>query len=265
MACVNPALHYGLDVGLLRPGDAADLIEVDNLRDWNILRVFIDGQLVAENGKTLLPRIEPVVVNNFETARRRAEEFRLPAQGGVMRVIEAIDGQLVTKQFCAPPRVQEGLVVADVERDLLKMVLCDRYGGGKPAIAFIKNFGLKSGAIASSVSHDSHNIIAVGASDDEIAAAINGIIDARGGISLAHGDQVHVLRLPIAGLMSGDEGHQVAANYSRLDQMAKDLGSPLAAPFMTLSFMALTVIPELKLGPEGLFDVAKFGYVPLFE
>jgi adenine deaminase len=265
VACVNPAVHYGLDVGLLRPGDAADLIEVDNLRDWNIRRVFIDGRLVAENGQTSLPRVEPVVVNNFETPRRRADEFHLSAQAGSLRVIEAIDGQLVTKQFRAPPRIQNGLVIADVERDLLKIVLCDRYGGGKPAIALIKNFGLKHGAIASSVSHDSHNIIAVGVSDDEISAAINGIIDERGGISVARGDQVDVLRLPIAGLMSSDEGHQVAASYSRLDSMAKDLGSTLAAPFMTLSFMALTVIPELKLGPEGLFDVGQFAYVPLFE
>jgi adenine deaminase len=265
VACVNPAVHYGLDVGLLRPGDAADLIEVDNLRDWNIRRVFIDGRLVAEYGQTSLPRIEPIVVNNFETPRRRADEFQLSVQAGSLRVIEAIDGQLVTKQFRAPPRVQNGLVTADIERDVLKIVLCDRYGGGKPAGAFIKNVGLKNGAIASSVSHDSHNVIAVGTSDDEIAAAINGIIDARGGISVARGDQVDVLRLPIAGLMSDDEGHQVAANYSRLDRMAKDLGSRLSAPFMTLSFMALTVIPELKLGPEGLFDVGKFNYIPLFE
>ena len=153
----------------------------------------------------------------------------------------------------------------DVDRDLLKIVLCDRYGGGKPAVAFIRSFGLKQGAIASSVSHDSHNIIAVGTSDDDLAAAINAIIDVRGGISVANGEQVDVLPLPIAGLMSAGDGHQVAADYSRLDRLAKELGSHLNAPFMTLSFMALTVIPELKLGPEGLFDVASFRYVPLFE
>ena len=163
------------------------------------------------------------------------------------------------------PRMENNLVVADPERDLLKIVLCDRYGGGKPAIAFIKNFGLRRGAIASSVSHDSHNIIAVGTNDDDLAAAINAVIDSRGGISVAVGSTADVLPLPIAGLMSAGDGHQVAAEYSRFDRLAKELGSTLAAPFMTLSFMALTVIPELKLGPEGLFDVGKFSYVPLFE
>jgi adenine deaminase len=265
VACVNPALHYRLDVGLLRPGDAADFIEVDNLADWNIRRVFIDGELIAENGCSLLPRIEPPIVNHFETPRRRADEFRLPARPGVLQVIEAIDGQLVTNRLRATPRIEGGQVVADVDRDLLEIVLCDRYGGGPPAVGFIKNFGLKRGAIASSVSHDSHNIIAVGVTNDDIAAAVNAVIDARGGISVVVGGKTDVLPLPIAGLMSAGEGHQVAADYVRLDRLAKDLGSRLSAPFMTLSFMALTVIPELKLGPEGLFDVGKFNYVPLFE
>jgi adenine deaminase len=264
VACVNPALHYRLDVGLLRPGDAADFMEVDNLREWNIRRVFIDGQLVAEDGRSLLARIEPVIVNNFETPRKSADEFRVPAQGGTLQVIEAIDGQLVTNRLRTAPLLENGQVLPAIERDLLKMVLCDRYGGGKPAVAFVKNFGLKHGAIASSVSHDSHNIIAVGTSDEELAAAVNALIDARGGISVARGGQTDVLPLPIAGLMSAADGHEVAADYSRLDRLAKDLGSTLTAPFMTLSFMALTVIPELKLGPEGLFDVGKFGYVPLF-
>jgi adenine deaminase len=264
VACVNAALHYRLDVGLMRPGDAADFIEIDNLRDWNIRRVFIEGQLVAEDGQSLLPRIEPVIANNFETPRRSADEFRVAAQAGSLQVIEAIDGQLVTNRLQTSPRIENGQVSPNIEQDLLKMVLCDRYGGGKPAVAFVKNFGLKEGAIASSVSHDSHNIIAVGTSDAELAAAVNAVIDRRGGISVARSGTTDVLALPIGGLMSPDEGYQVAANYSRLDRLAKDLGATLSAPFMTLSFMALTVIPELKLGPEGLFDVGKFGYVPLF-
>jgi len=265
VACVNPALHYRLNVGLLRPGDAADFIEVENLRNLNIHRVFIDGQLVAANGTSLLPRVEPAIANNFATPRKSATEFRVTAQPGKLQVIEAIDGQLVTNRLSLPPRVELGEVVSDVDRDLLKMVLCDRYGGGKPAVAFVKNFGLRRGAIASSVSHDSHNIIAVGVTDEELAGAVNAVIDARGGISVAACDQTEILPLPIAGLMSAGDGHQVAADYSRLDRLAKELGSPLSAPFMTLSFMALTVIPELKLGPEGLFDVAKFNYVALFE
>jgi adenine deaminase len=265
VACVNPALHYRLDVGLLRPGDSADFIEVENLRTLNIRRVFINGAVVAENGTSLLPRVEPVIVNNFDTPRRNASEFRIAAQPGNLQVIEAINGQLVTNRLSLEPRVERGEVVSDVGRDLVKMVLCDRYGGGKPAVAFVKNFGLTRGAIASSVSHDSHNIIAVGVTDDELAAAVNAVIDARGGVSVAAGGQTDILPLPIGGLMSAGEGRQVAADYSRLDRQAKDLGSPLSAPFMTLSFMALTVIPALKLGPEGLFDVGKFGYVPLFE
>jgi adenine deaminase len=205
-----------------------------------------------------------VIANHFETPQRSAGDFRIAAQPGAMQVIEAIDGQLVTNRLQTAPRIENGQAVPDIERDLLKMVLCDRYGGGKPAVAFIKNFGLTAGAIASSVSHDSHNIIAVGTSDAELAAAVNAIIDARGGISVAACGKTDVLPLPIAGLMSDGEGHQVARDYSRLDVLAKELGSKLSAPFMTLSFMALTVIPELKLGPEGLFDVGKFGYVPLF-
>ena len=264
VACVNPALHYRLDVGLLRPGDSADFIEIDNLRDWNIRRVFIDGRLVAEDGQSLLPRVEPVVVNNFETPPRSADEFQVAAQTGALQVIEAIDGQLVTNRLQTTPRIKNGQVAPDIDRDVLRIVLCDRYGGGKPAVAFVKNFGLKQGAIASSVSHDSHNIIAVGTSDAELAAAVNAVIDARGGISVAHGEKTDVLPLPIAGLMSAADGQQVAADYSRLDRLAKDLGSTLSAPFMTLSFMALTVIPELKLGPEGLFDVCKFNYVDQF-
>jgi adenine deaminase len=265
VACVNPALHYGLDVGLLRPGDAADLIEVDDLRELSIRRVFIEGRLVAEKGRSLLPRVEPATVNNFSTPRKSADEFLVPAQSSSIAVMEAIDGQLVTNRASMQPTVEGGQVVADPKRDLLKIVLCDRYGGGRPAVAFVKNFGLKRGAIASSVSHDSHNIIAVGASNGDLAAAVNKVIDARGGISVAAGGIAHVLPLPVAGLMSVDDGHQVAAEYSRLDRMAKELGSTLSAPFMTLSFMALTVIPQLKLGPEGLFDVGKFAYVPLFE
>ncbi len=264
MACVNPALHYRLDVGLLRPGDAADLIEVDNLNDLTIRRVVIDGRVVAEQGKSLLPFTPPEIVNRFETPKRNPGDFRVEAQKGAMQAIAAIDGQLVTDRIRTVPRTKGGEVVTDLERDLLKMVLCDRYGGGKPAIAFVKNFGLRSGAIASSVSHDSHNIIAVGVSDEELAAAVNAVIDARGGIAVAQGARTELLPLPIAGLMSPLDGEQVARDYARLDRLAKDLGSTLAAPFMTLSFMALTVIPELKLGPEGLFDVGRFSYVPMF-
>lgn len=273
-ACVTPVRHFKLDVGLLHQGDTADFVEVRDLTDFTVLRTWINGELVAENGVTRLPYIELVVVNNFKLSPRKPTDFRIPAphswNGGVpanarLAVIEAIDGQLVTNRLSVEPRVHDGAIATDLQRDLLKMVLVDRYGSSTTAVCLVKNFGLRRGAIASSVSHDSHNIIAVGTDDFELMKAVNALVHHKGGISVAAGNTVDVLPLPIAGLMSNGEGHRVADNYSRLDAAAKALGSPLTAPFMTLSFMALTVIPSLKLGPDGLFDVQKFGYVPLIE
>jgi adenine deaminase len=182
-------------------------------------------------------------------------------------VIEAIDGQLVTNCILQSPKIEKDEIVSDPTRDLLKMVLVDRYNDGAAAVCFVKNFGLQRGAIASTVSHDSHNIIAVGANDHDLARSINALIEVKGGISVAsHLDTtIEVLPLPIAGLMSDQDGYQVAEAYSRIDAAAKALGSKLTAPFMTLSFMALTVIPALKLGPDGLFDVNQFKYVPLSD
>ncbi len=272
-ACVNPVFHYKLDVGLLRPGDAADFIEVENLGTFNVLRTVIDGQVVAQRGKTPLEHQTAPIMNQFKTPMRTAEEFCVwvprakPTAG--MRVIEAIDGQIVTGQLRVMPKIENGIVVSDVANDILKMVLVDRYSSGPPAIGFIKNFGLNSGAIASSVSHDSHNLLAVGVDDESIARAMNLLIECKGGISAVgqtNGQSVEaVLPLPIAGLMSAEKGHIVAAEYSRIDALAKQLGSTLSAPYMTLSFMALLVIPELKLGPDGLFDVAQFRPVSLWD
>jgi adenine deaminase len=273
-ACINPVLHYKLDVGLLRPGDAADFIEVDNLEQFNVLRTVIDGQVVAERGATPLGRVSPPIVNQFRTPLRTAKEFVVPDRVASdaakrIRVIEAIDGQIVTGQLSVTPKIENGCVVSDVANDVLKMALVDRYNGGPPAVGFIKNFGLKSGAIASSVSHDSHNLLAVGVDDQSIARAMNLLIDCQGGISAVGtvgGKPVEaVLPLPIAGLMSAEDGRMVAAEYSRIDALAKNLGSTLGAPYMTLSFMALLVIPALKLGPAGLFDVGQFQPVPLWE
>lgn len=273
-ACVNPVLHYKLDVGLLRLGDAADFIEVDNLQQFNVLRTVIDGRVVAERGHTPLERIAPPIVNQFKSPMRTAAEFvvRQRVVGDAakhIRVIEAIDGQIVTGQLRAAPKIENGCVVSDVAGDVLKIALVDRYSGGAPAVGFIKNFGLKHGAIASSVSHDSHNLLAVGADDESIARAMNLLIECKGGISAVGnvaGEAIEaVLPLPIAGLMSGEDGRHVAQEYSRIDALAKKLGSTLGAPYMTLSFMALLVIPALKLGPQGLFDVGQFKPVSLFE
>ncbi|MGC4006625.1 MAG: adenine deaminase C-terminal domain-containing protein [Pirellulales bacterium] len=227
-----------MDVGLLRVGDPADVIELRDLTNFEVMRTWIDGQLVAQGGKTLLQRVEPVIANNFNCPPIAAESLAIavpdvwnanPPAVPKVRVIVALDGQLVTEELPETPTIRAGQIVADVERDLLKMVLIDRYGGGSPAICLIKNFGLKSGAIASSVSHDSHNILAVGTNDVDLARAVNVLIEARGGISLVDGDHSDVLPLPIAGLMSAGEGKAVAADYSRLDAAAKALGSTLGA------------------------------------
>jgi len=271
-ACVNPVLHYKLDVGLLRPGDAADFIEVEDLKQFKVLRTVIDGRVVAERGRTSLEQIAPPIVNQFRSARRSAAEFAISAPSPSpkkLRVIEAVDGQIVTGSLLVAPKIEGGRVVSDPANDILRIALVDRYSGGPPTVGFIKNFGLKNGAIASSVSHDSHNLLAVGVDDESIARAMNLLIDCQGGISAVgevEGQKIEaVLPLPIAGLMSDQEGHHVAEEYSRIDALAKKLGSTLTAPYMTLSFMALLVIPALKLGPQGLFDVGKFQPVDLFE
>ncbi len=263
-ASVHPVEHYGLHVGLLRPGDPADLIEVDSHREPRVQRTWIDGRLVAKDGTSLVARGSVRPVNRFAARMKRPQDFALHAEGERARVIEVFDGQLITGQRLIAPSVRDSLVVADVERDILKIVLVDRYGDAPPAVALVTNFGLKQGALASSVSHDSHNILAVGADDVSLARAINAVIPSAGGLSVAGPEGEAVLPLPIAGLMSDADGYTVAADYARLDRLAKSLGSPLTAPFMTLSFMALLVIPALKLGPTGLFDVELFRPVSMW-
>lgn len=270
-ACVNPVRHYQLDVGLLQTGDPADLIEVEDLQSFHVLRTWINGQLVATAGKSLLPHVEAPFINRFDTNRKRPEDFSLHAKGTHARVIKVLDGQLVTGELRLPVKIHDGQVISDIDNDVLKLALVTRYGDRPPAVALVKGFGLLRGAIASSVSHDSHNIIAVGTSDELLAKAVNALLPYRGGLSAvadeADGDQEAgaVLVLPVAGLMNVAGGEGVAAEYERLDCMAKAYGSTLTAPFMTLSFLALLVIPALKLSPDGLFDVSAFRSVSLFE
>jgi adenine deaminase len=264
-ACVNPVNHYRLPVGLLRVGDPADFVELNNLADFRVLRTFIDGQLVAENGQPKLQHIAATPLNRFEQILRKASEFCVPATSSQLRFIEAFDGELITGSLVTTPRVEHGLAVADPSRDLLKIVVVNRYHAAPPAVAFIKGFGLKRGAIASSVAHDSHNLVAVGADDELLTAAINAVIAAGGGLAVADGENTELLSLPVAGLMSREPYDKVAAAYSHLDARAKELGSQLRAPFMTLSFMALLVIPALKLSDRGLFDCSRGEFVPLFQ
>ena len=264
-ACVNPVLHYKLDVGLLRPTDAADFIVVEDLTHFKVLQTFIDGVLVAENNASLINTVSSTIINQFNCFEKKPAEFSVAA-GNIKEItlIEAMEGQLITNKLMVTPKIIEGNIVADTTRDILKIVVVNRYRDAPVAKAFVKNFGLKHGAIASSVAHDSHNIIAVGVDDDSICRAVNLVIRERGGISAtssATGTEM-LLALPVAGLMSNENGYKVAAEYTAIDKMAKEeLGSTLAAPFMTLSFMALLVIPHLKLSDLGLFNGDTFKFV----
>jgi adenine deaminase len=266
-ACVNPVLHYKLDVGLLRVGDPADFIIAEDLVQFKIKATYINGQKVADNGLSLIESVECNAINTFNCSGIEEIDLafaknEIPSPNGLIPVIEALDGQLITHQLNLMGKLIGDNWVADVENDILKMVVINRYNKAPIAKCFIKNFGFKSGAIASTVAHDSHNIIAVGANDTALAEAINAVIDAEGGICCAGEDAAFiVLPLPVAGLMSLDDGYKVAAKYTAIDAMAKSLGSNLSAPFMTLSFMALLVIPHLKLSDKGLFNGDKFEFI----
>lgn len=265
-ACVNPVEHYNMKVGLLRENDPADFIVVDDLENFNVLATYINGEKVAENGKSNIAFTPSETINNFNTSPKTIEQFRIPAaDAGKIRVIEAFDGQLITKEGIVAPKVENGFIVSDVANDVLKMTVVNRYKEAEPAVAFIKNIGLKSGAIASSVGHDSHNIIAVGVDDESITRAVNLIIGAKGGVSAVDGEKEQLLPLPVAGIMSAEDGYKVAEAYSTIDKMSKEMGSNLASPFMTLSFMALLVIPSLKLSDKGLFNGDTFSFVPVTE
>ncbi len=263
-ACINPIEHYSLHVGQLRAGDPADFILVKDLEKFEVLATYIQGQKVAENGKTLIPSIKNEVINNFHTSLKKPEDFQIPASGKKVRVIEALDGQLITPEIAGEIILRDGFAESNLEKDILKITVVNRYEDAPPAVAFIKNFGLKAGAIASSVGHDSHNIIAVGVDDESICRAVNLLIQVKGGISAVFGEKEEVLPLPVGGIMSASDGYEVAGAYTRIDRMAKEMGSTLNSPFMTLSFMALLVIPDLKLSDKGLFSGQRFEFEEIF-
>ena len=262
-ASFNTVKHYHLDVGLLQLGDDADFIVVDNFDDFNVLQTYVRGRLLAENGVTLMQRRKEEASNNFHAAIIKPEDLRIEDEGKHIKVIACMDGNLITNTIVASPKVVDGNIVSDTTRDILKMVVLNRYAPAKPAIGFINNFGLKWGAIATSVAHDSHNIVAVGCSDEDIARAVDMLVLTKGGMVACSETEFALLPLPIAGLMSLEEGAHVVESYERVDQLAHEFGSHLNDPFMTLSFMALLVIPELKLSDKGLFDVAQFEFTPL--
>lgn len=265
-ACINPILHYKLDVGALNDGDFADFIVVEDLIKFKVKQTYIDGELVSENGKAVGDWLKDVEdqksVNHFNCSLKREEDFLYPFTSQTeIPVIEALDGQLITNKLYFSPKIVEGNIVSNLTTDVLKMVVVNRYHHAPIAISFVKNFGLKEGAIASSVAHDSHNIIALGVDDKSICAAVNLVIKETGAVVALGNGKEEVLPLPVAGLMSNQNGYKVAADYTAIDKFAKELGSTLSAPFMTLSFMALLVIPHLKLSDKGLFDGDEFKFL----
>ncbi|HVW21908.1 MAG TPA: adenine deaminase [Opitutaceae bacterium] len=264
-ASLHPIRHYRLDVGLLRPGDPADFIVFSGWKRLRVRRTYLRGRLVAKNGRSLLPHRRAPLANAFRARPRAPADFRVPARPGQLNVITARAGQLVTGRIRLAPRIRDGEALADPARDLLKLAVVNRYARSAPAaVGFVRGFGLREGALASSVAHDSHNVVAVGVDDASLAAAVNLVIRRRGGVAAVGRGSERVLPLPIAGLMSPDDGYRVAAAYGEVDALAKRLGSRLPAPFMTLSFMALLVIPDLKLGDRGLFSGKRWAFEPLF-
>lgn len=263
-ACINPVQHYKMTTGLLRIGDAADMIIAEDLLNFKVLQTFIDGKLVAENGKSLITAHSPGLLNNFDCDEKTIRDFKFAVSdfGETVYAIEALDGQLITNKIICKPVLKDGFYESDIKSDILKIVVVNRYKNAPVAKGFIKNFGIKKGAIASSVAHDSHNIVAVAVDDESLMHAVNLVIKERGGISAVTWEKEMLLGLPVAGLMSHNDGYKVAAAYTAIDKMAKaEMGSVLTAPFMTLSFMALLVIPNLKLSDLGLFDGDRFEFV----
>lgn len=262
-AVVNPIEHYKLQNGMLREGDFADLIVVDSLQDFSILETVIKGKTVAKDGTCLFDSIDITPINKFSAANLSISDIEVVAHTSKIRVIEAIEGELITNELIVESKIVNGFHVADIERDILKLVVYNRYEPSTPAVAFIKNIGLTKGALATSVAHDSHNIIAVGTNDEDLVNAINLLISTKGGMTACSGDEMASLPLPIAGIMSDESAEVVARKYEKLNSMAKSFGSKLGAPFMTLSFMALLVIPNIKLSDKGLFDGRTFSFTNL--
>ncbi len=264
-ACVTAVMHYGLDVGQLQEGDSADFIVVNNLDDMKVIATYASGIKMAENGRPCIESQSIKYINVFNAEEKSVNDFIISEQPGNIRVMDVIDGQLLTGESYEKPKINNGQAVQDIERDLLKITVVNRYKDEKPAVAFIRNFGLKTGAIASSVAHDSHNIVAVGATDEALSNAVNLVIKHKGGVCAINGDDEFIIPLPVAGVMSDGDGFEIGEQYGKLDEMAKAMGSQLGAPFMTLSFMALLVIPDLKLSDKGLFNGKTFEFTSLFK
>lgn len=264
-ASLNAIRHYHLNVGLLQEGDDADFIVVDDLTKPVARQTYVKGIMVAENGMPMIKHMRAKALNNFKAKYIQAPDLIVPDNGKRIKVIRCFDGQLFTKSFLATPKVKNGAIMSNLKDDILKIVVVNRYKPTRPAVGFIKGFGLKRGALASSVAHDSHNIVCVGVTDNDILHAVNLLIEHTGGVASYCSTEMVAVPLPVAGLMSNEDGYLVAQAYQNANALAKRLGSKLYAPFMTLAFMALLVIPELKISDKGLFDVTQFSFTSNFE
>ncbi|HSH51147.1 MAG TPA: adenine deaminase [Bacteroidales bacterium] len=264
-ATVNPVKHYGLNVGLLQPGDPADFIVTSDIVHFNVEKTYINGNIMFENDKSQIFLLNEKAPNHFNAQKISVNDIAIKAKGEKVNVMVAKDGDLFTGKEVMKANIKNQKIVADIDNDILKIVVVNRYTPAKPVVGLIKNFNLKKGAIAGSIAHDSHNIIAIGTNDDDIVKAVNTIIDSKGGIVACDNNNIEMLELDVAGLMSREEAEQVAKKYDRVSQKAKAFGSNLNAPFMTMAFMALLVIPELKIGDKGLFDVSKFEFTSIFN
>jgi adenine deaminase len=264
-ATLNPIKHYGLKVGLLRENDPADFILIDNPNNFKILATYIDGRKVYDNGTINIKHIKETDINVFNCDKIRPNQLKIKAKSGIIKIIEAFDGQLYTKKSSTEATINRGEIFSDINRDILKIVVYNRYIKSIPAVSFIKGFGLRRGAIASTIAHDSHNIISIGVSDEDIVNAINRLIELKGGIVVTENGKYEEIQLNIGGLMTFKDGKKIARDYRNLNKKVRSMGSRLNAPFMTMSFMALLVIPELKLSDKGLFDVQNFRFTDLFD
>lgn len=263
-ASLNAIRHYHLNVGMLRVGDPADFILVDSPEHLQVEATYINGEPVYLDGKVNIPEITPSPVNKFLIGEINETSIRIQQEGDLLKVIQAIDGELITREKVVAPRIENEYVVSDTANDILKIVVVNRYKKAPPAVGFINGFGLTKGALVSSIAHDSHNIICVGTHDTCITETINWVIRNKGGIALHDGEKVHGLPLEIAGIMSSGSVAYAAEKYKHLSEAASALGTRLKAPFMTLAFMALLVIPDLKMSDKGLFDGRSFSFTPLF-
>ena len=261
IACIHPVEHYGMEVGLLQPGDPADFIVVDHPDTMQVQKTVIAGECVYDGKETFLSSRSHPTPNNFSTSRKSPADFRVAGDGKDFPVIQALDGQLITNRVNVDLPVEDGALQSDPGQDALKIAVINRYQEAPVAVGFIRGYGLQGGALASTVAHDSHNLIVVGVDDESICRAVNLLVDCKGGLSAVNGTEEHVIPLPIAGIMSDKSGEKIGKAYEEIDAFVRAMGCGLKAPYMTLSFMALLVIPSIKMSDKGLFDAEAFQFI----